>query len=445
MRLKSSVHQQLYAAILVGLNADELLQAVELYTEAGRYDWIVAADSNFRRAAEQVIADFERSDQIPQLVHALRQINSSSEGLRRFEEQYVQTDPNGGSPRLAPEAIASKYNFSLPTPSAHAVRALALAAGLFLGMNGLSLLGSRAPQPSVPKDGPGRLAPSKEPGRLRVNNVFVHPEGGRRYLIDFRVDNQGGSDVAVSRLTLEHVDEGRPVDFQGYSHIYASEIDIAQTTYGKAEQILSQVIKPGETDRFGVRVRVGRKGFFHVLPRLHTNFGTVAGRVIKFQAGADPDDPVVRALSSPRAWVRHYPGLAKVVTDGTGCFVIIERAEPGAKPKAKPLAYLSALKGMTKLTVLETGHTAAAFTDEWLRAVDSWGGLQFLWLEGTDVTGAGLAGLKPLDGPNPYVRGYEARYGPNGYVTLEFDGPTSPSPSTSRMARWYFGRSSPEG
>ena len=28
-----------------------------------------------------------------------------------------------------------------------------------------------------------------------------------------------------------------------------------------------------------------------------------------------------------------------------------------------------------------------------------------------------------LDGPNPYVAGYEDDYGPNGYLTLEFDGP----------------------
>lgn len=33
-----------------------------------------------------------------------------------------------------------------------------------------------------------------------------------------------------------------------------------------------------------------------------------------------------------------------------------------------------------------------------------------------------VPGGRVLDGPNPYIRGYEAKYGPNGYVTLELDG-----------------------
>jgi hypothetical protein len=37
------------------------------------------------------------------------------------------------------------------------------------------------------------------------------------------------------------------------------------------------------------------------------------------------------------------------------------------------------------------------------------------------TTGAPRALL--LDGPNPYVEGHKDEYGPNGYVTLEFDGP----------------------
>jgi hypothetical protein len=36
----------------------------------------------------------------------------------------------------------------------------------------------------------------------------------------------------------------------------------------------------------------------------------------------------------------------------------------------------------------------------------------------------GVPAARILDGPNPYVRGHEPRYGPNGYVVLNIDGPT---------------------
>lgn len=40
------------------------------------------------------------------------------------------------------------------------------------------------------------------------------------------------------------------------------------------------------------------------------------------------------------------------------------------------------------------------------------------------LTSANLVpGAMVLDGPNPYIKGHEAKYGPNGYMTLEFDGP----------------------
>ena len=36
----------------------------------------------------------------------------------------------------------------------------------------------------------------------------------------------------------------------------------------------------------------------------------------------------------------------------------------------------------------------------------------------------GVPGGFVLDGPNPFVKGYENRYGPHGFATLEFDGPS---------------------
>lgn len=40
-------------------------------------------------------------------------------------------------------------------------------------------------------------------------------------------------------------------------------------------------------------------------------------------------------------------------------------------------------------------------------------------VEGRNLVPAG----EVLDGPNPYIAGHESDYGPNGYLTLEFDGP----------------------
>ncbi|MBU6996240.1 MAG: hypothetical protein HXS41_00460 [Theionarchaea archaeon] len=93
---------------------------------------------------------------------------------------------------------------------------------------------------------------------LEVADIIVILEKGGVRLIDFRVVNKSSSDVVVSRVRFKVIRvESEPLPALGYvefSKVYDLDISDLENAGDQVECVVSQVIEPNRTDRFGIRL-----------------------------------------------------------------------------------------------------------------------------------------------------------------------------------------------
>jgi hypothetical protein len=128
----------------------------------------------------------------------------------------------------------------------------------------------------------------KSPGLLEVSDIQVKPNRDGTCIADFRVSNTGGSEVLINRVEFEALEVvgTRTLGFMEFSKVYDLELSEMRNAGDTATCEVSQVVKPGDADRFGI-ILIARSlgiGWFRgwiLQPTLYTNFGNVAGEPIE--------------------------------------------------------------------------------------------------------------------------------------------------------------------
>jgi hypothetical protein len=123
-------------------------------------------------------------------------------------------------------------------------------------------------------------------GILSVSDVLVSSESKRSIaVLDFRVTNLGSIEVSINRIYIvlkEIIRESYMLGFAQVSGTYEVDIGGLNQNGDRIEHPVSQVVPPGSTDRFVLRLRDSKRHYpesrgllLSVL--LSTNFGTVQG------------------------------------------------------------------------------------------------------------------------------------------------------------------------
>ncbi len=125
------------------------------------------------------------------------------------------------------------------------------------------------------------------PGRLEVSDIFVGRDGKTPVTsVDFRVHNSGGTQVLINKVSFELLSALMyPVcDVMQFSGSYDCDIGGLKRVGDTASARLSQRLKPGEVDRFQVRLTNHRadpaRGWMRLRPTLFTSHGEVTCKPI---------------------------------------------------------------------------------------------------------------------------------------------------------------------
>jgi len=133
------------------------------------------------------------------------------------------------------------------------------------------------------------IVPKEAPGELQLSDIkIVSKRSDNTYQIDFRVSNTGGSVVLINTVRFEVLDIVT-LDinaYLGFSAIYDLDISSLEEIGDTATVNVSQEIKPGESDRFGITVIAreippGVERGWRLLPILVSNYGQVKGEQIE--------------------------------------------------------------------------------------------------------------------------------------------------------------------
>jgi hypothetical protein len=103
------------------------------------------------------------------------------------------------------------------------------------------------------------------PGLLDVSAVYPHwPADGRSCVLDFRVSNQGGSDLMINAVEFQVLESLRrmPLGHAELSTLYDLDISALEEFSSRAECQVAQILKPGEADRFGIVLSAPTLGVF---------------------------------------------------------------------------------------------------------------------------------------------------------------------------------------
>ncbi len=103
------------------------------------------------------------------------------------------------------------------------------------------------------------------PGLLDVSAVNPHwPADGRSCVLDFRVSNQGGSDLMINAIEFQVLESLRrmPLGHAQLSALYDLDISVLEEFSSRAECQVAQILKPGEADRFGIVLSAPTLGMF---------------------------------------------------------------------------------------------------------------------------------------------------------------------------------------
>ena len=137
----------------------------------------------------------------------------------------------------------------------------------------------------------GYLPKWKSSGNIIVNDIVVQPHiGSSSCSFDFRVMNRGDYDASVSRVRFKVITAEQEVNarssYHAPSQVYHLNISELGNSQREAEYAISQVVKPGENDRFIVILTADVTGTIRrwtLEPQLVTSAGIVPAKAIKFE------------------------------------------------------------------------------------------------------------------------------------------------------------------
>lgn len=165
------------------------------------------------------------------------------------------------------------------------------------------------------------------PGLLNVSAVYQHsPSDGRLCILDFRVSNQGASDLMINAVEFQVLESLRrmPLGSASYSAIYDLDIGELKEYSSHAECQVAQILKPGEADRFGVVLSAPSLGMFagwRLATVLKTNVGPTTGPEVEVWL------PQPRTLTEFSAVAQHIASQAeKLIKAGVP---VVAESEPG--------------------------------------------------------------------------------------------------------------------
>jgi hypothetical protein len=124
---------------------------------------------------------------------------------------------------------------------------------------------------------------SQTPGLLKVSGAFTQwTADGRSCVIDFRVSNDGGSDLMINAVEFQELESVHqmPMGQAKYSALYDLDISGLDGYLTQAECEVAQILKPGEADRFAIVVsapKSGLPGGWRLATTFKTNVGSVSG------------------------------------------------------------------------------------------------------------------------------------------------------------------------
>ncbi len=154
-----------------------------------------------------------------------------------------------------------------------------------------------------------RQSEVKSPGSLEILDIQVQQTLGseaikdpekNKCLIDFRVSNKGGTTVLVNKVQFKVLDivTMRIKGYLDFSKVYDLDISALNSIDDIASVSVSQEIKGGEVDRFGIALVAknmphGVERGWRLQPTLFTKYGEVAGNTIEvwFPYEKQSDDP----------------------------------------------------------------------------------------------------------------------------------------------------------
>jgi hypothetical protein len=120
---------------------------------------------------------------------------------------------------------------------------------------------------------------------LEISDLqVVQDNNSKTCTIDFRVFNPGDEDIQINRVKFEVLDvfEVPTLGYLEFSKIYDLDISALERVGDTATCKVAQILKPGEADRFGVRLIATQLGtgvfrVWHLQPSLVTNVGEFPG------------------------------------------------------------------------------------------------------------------------------------------------------------------------
>ena len=253
---------------------------------------------------EDTFVDFDHglNNAINRLRGALRDSADNPrfiETLPRKGYRFIATVHWGGSIPLAP--IPS----SVPMDSVKSVETETIATHRAIRSDGAgeATIDERGAVPRESSTESERRVRSstKSPGRLVISDIRVmHDERTRTCLIDFRVSNQGCFELIINRInfvvsdtrTISHSSFSADSEcfslfgFKRFSKVYGLDISELTEIGDRASCDVSQVVRPGESDRFAINLIARNLGTdlyraWRLLPTLCTNFEEVNGSQVE--------------------------------------------------------------------------------------------------------------------------------------------------------------------
>jgi hypothetical protein len=165
------------------------------------------------------------------------------------------------------------------------------------------------------------------PGLLNVSAAHRHwPANGRSCILDFRVSNQGASDLMINAVEFQVLEslQNMPLGHARYSELYDLDISELKEYSSSAECQVAQILKPGEADRFGVVLSAPTLQSFagwRLVTLFKTNFGPIQGPEIEVWL------PRPETISSFAAVTQHIASQAeKFIKAGRP---VVAESEPG--------------------------------------------------------------------------------------------------------------------
>lgn len=190
---------------------------------------------------------------------------------------------------------------------------------------------------------------TRAPGLLNVSAVYQHAPADRRScILDFRVSNQGASDLMINAVEFQVLEslQRMPLGHAAYSALYDLDISKLKEYSSRAECHVAQILKPGEADRFCIVLSA---------PSLHTFAGWRFTTQFKTNFGATQGPEVEVWLPRPEI-LRSFDSVTKSIASAAETAIQRRTGIPGLFPRGVPDLELDEPGGYS--TFIEAGGVA---------------------------------------------------------------------------------------